>query len=91
MSNGAVDVGAQFSQEEWDEIKNKKRIAYGMVKFDFQDLEGKILTLIDSSIQDPEQRKAMKDIARSIFKDKHNSHYDWMVRDLEEESKKKSK
>ena len=46
---------------------------YGMVSHDsLQNLEGKILTLIDASYQDKEQRKAVKDIFRRTF------WFDWV-------------
>jgi len=46
---------------------------YGMVTHEnLKNLEGKILTLIDASFQDKEQRKAVKDIARRTF------WFDWV-------------
>jgi hypothetical protein len=46
---------------------------YGLVKYDsLRNLEGKILTIIDASFQDKEQRKAVKDIFRRTF------WFDWV-------------
>jgi len=46
---------------------------YGLVAYEsLQNLEGKILTHIDATISDKEQRKASKDILRRIF------WFDWV-------------
>lgn len=54
-------------------IKWFARSAFCVVK---SKLLGKVLTLVDASIQDQEQRKAFKDIVKDAFKSTH---------DLEEE------
>ncbi len=46
---------------------------YGMVSYDnLRNLEGKVLTIIDASFQDKEQRKAVKDVFRRTF------WFDWI-------------
>lgn len=46
---------------------------YGLVSYNsLQKLEGKILTLIDATFVDKEQRKAMKDVFRRTF------WFDWV-------------
>lgn len=43
---------------------------------------GKILTLIDATTSDPEQRKALKDTIKSIFYDTEHGHLDdllWLI------------
>ena len=41
---------------------------YALVTYDaMQNLEGKVLTIIDASFQDKEQRKAVKDVFRRTF------------------------
>lgn len=42
---------------------------YKFYTYDVGNLEGKILTLIDASIADKEQKQAMKDMARQIIWD----------------------
>ena len=42
-------------------------VVYVHKSWAIQDLEGKILTLLDAAIQDPVQRKALKDIARPLI------------------------
>lgn len=46
---------------------------YGLITYEsLQNLEGKVLTLIDAAFADKEQRKAMKDIFRRTF------WFDWV-------------
>jgi hypothetical protein len=46
---------------------------YGLVAYDeLRNLEGKILTIVDASFTDKEQRKAVKDIVRRTF------WFDWV-------------
>lgn len=50
---------------------------YGLVSYEaLQNLEGKLLTLIDASFQDKEQRKAVKDMFRRMF------WFDWVEYNL---------
>lgn len=56
-----------------EEIKSVQKMlesieAYAVIYYDdIRHLEGKLLTLIDASIQDLQQRKALKDIFRQIL------------------------
>lgn len=45
----------------------EKAIAFSFVMDLFRKIMGKTLTIIDSSITDPKQNKAMKDLLRDIF------------------------
>jgi len=56
VSNG-VAVSANCSPND---------VVYVLKSYSIQDLEGKILTFIDASIQDPIQRKALKDLLRPM-------------------------
>lgn len=42
-------------------------VRYGFYTFHIGNLEGRMLTLIEASIQDVEQRKALKDIVRQTI------------------------
>lgn len=51
---------------------------YGMVSYEaLRNLEGKMLTIIDASFQDKEQRKAVKDIMRRTI------WFDWVENFIE--------
>lgn len=50
---------------------------YGLVSYEnLQNLEGKILTMIDASFQDREQRKAVKDMFRRMY------WFDWIENNM---------
>jgi hypothetical protein len=61
-----LDEGIRIKEE--GECFMATNVFYGCVSYEaLQNLEGKVLTLIDASISDKEQRKAMKDLFRNIY------------------------
>jgi hypothetical protein len=69
----ALDGGGFKLDCEKDDGTGWGTTYYGMVTYEnMQNLEGKILTIIDASFQDTEQRKAVKDVFRRTF------WFDWM-------------
>jgi len=49
--------------------KNSKVMNYYLLENDAKNLSGKILTLIDASIADKQQNKALKDLIKQRFRD----------------------
>ena len=45
-----------------------EKIHYQQIEWELGNLVGRILTIIDSSVTDPIQRKAMKDLVKSEFR-----------------------
>lgn len=46
--------------------------SYGYVFNEFQNVLGKVLTLVDATVQNEKQNKSMKDIIRNIFAEKYS-------------------
>ena len=60
-------------RESGENIDPINTFSYYYVKGIIQDLQGKMLTLVEATVTDPEQRKAAKDIARDHISTKlHN-------------------
>ena len=55
--------------EEWKGIDGEGLLTHGFLLDSFRKLMGRTLTLIDSSIINKSQNKAMKDIVRNIYSD----------------------
>jgi predicted kinase len=55
-----------------ENIEPINQFSYYFVKGLIQDLQGKMLTLVDATVSDPIQRKASKDIARDHINTKLN-------------------
>ena len=51
---------------EWQWVGKTRLLAYGYVEKKLKRLLGEILTLVDASILDPGQNKAMKDVIKSL-------------------------
>ncbi len=62
--------------------KSSEKVVYfaKVTHYDLRNLEGKILTIVDACIAEPQQKKAMKDIIRRTF------WFDW-VEHLDREDK----
>ena len=50
-------------------IEGEKALSHSFLMDSFRKIMGRTLTLIDSSVTDKQQNKAMKDIVRNIFSD----------------------
>lgn len=48
-------------------VKQSRGLRYGIIIDELSDLQGKIMTLVDATFSDIEQRKAQKDMLRSII------------------------
>lgn len=57
------------TESEDAKFRERKFTVYGL-KWDFSHLMGEILTIVDASITDPVQRKAIKDMVKSRFRSK---------------------
>ena len=55
-------------------MSREKKLSYSAIDTQINNLRGKVLTIIDASIADKEQRKAIKDLIHSIFSRK----LDWI-------------
>ncbi len=57
------------SSGEWTRLDGEKALSHSFLMDSFRKIMGRTLTLIDASIHDKQQNKAMKDIVRNIFSD----------------------
>ena len=53
-----------MSKNSPDKVSSPDQVKYSFYTYQISDLEGKLLTLIEASIQDLEQRRALKGIIR---------------------------
>lgn len=71
----SVKVSKDLVEYQWNDIKTGQHInqpevsvaEYPVLLQSLKGLSGKVLTLIEASIQDKEQRKAVKDIVKRFF------------------------
>jgi hypothetical protein len=54
--------------ESLEPLNGAKLIQEGIVVFHFRSLAGRILTLVDASISDPQQNKAFKQLVKKEFR-----------------------
>jgi len=66
-SNGASQPESVLSTVVGHTVKTKPTFYASAVGFHYNHLMGEILTLIDASIVDPTQRKAIKDVIKDRF------------------------
>lgn len=52
---------------ETEKMCNQMKFSYYYVEAQIKNLTGKILTVVEASISDPEQRKALKDVMRNYL------------------------
>jgi hypothetical protein len=59
--------------------KEFRTLTFGQVDNQIQSMKGKILTLIDSSIIDKQQNKAVKDLIHDIIGETRNIFWRWVI------------
>jgi hypothetical protein len=76
-----VSDGKQFTERD-DSMKNQEKLAdYSFIFKELKTMLGRVLTVIDASIVDPKQNKAMKDIIRNSFIEEYSFLSDMLYGD----------
>lgn len=52
---------------EWEPVFGEKALSHSFLQDSFRKIMGRTLTIIDASVIDKDQNKAMKDLVRNIF------------------------
>jgi hypothetical protein len=70
MDTQTIDV------REVESLNNKQlrelhALSYNVIQWQLKGLEGEILTIVEASTQDTEQRKAQKDLVKQMFSKKY--------------------
>ena len=54
---------------KWERVDGERALAFSFHKDTIRKIMGKVLTIIDASIGEPQQNKAMKDLVRQVIQD----------------------
>lgn len=72
----SIDSSQVLSGEELAEKIEKGKLPLSSIMAQFNFLQGKVLTIIDASIQDERQNKALKDLIKNSFYEQ----MDWVTK-----------
>ena len=68
----------QISQAKKDDIEKENDLMnYSMFESRVKFLQGKVLTIVDASYQEKEQRDAVKSLVNNVFSQQLTEVYDW--------------
>lgn len=62
---------------DYDGAEGEKFLSHGFIMDSYRKIMGRTLTIIDASISEKQQNKAMKDLVRQIFSDEMESTNNW--------------
>lgn len=65
-----------LSEPKLTEVKDERGLTGEVIQTQMKFFHGDILTIIDASFSDKEQRKAVKDLVNKCFRDKINHFWD---------------